>query len=91
MRFSLSRSRDLPEVKAARNANREITEESLVMTEDAGISEDPSEEHPGESSPKVRIIRSAELLQGEREVCIDHEGEIYRLRLTRNKKLILHK
>ena len=66
-------------------------EESLVMTEDAGKSEDPLEEHPVGSPSKVRIIRSVDLLQGEREVCIDHEGEIYRLRLTRNQKLILQK
>ena len=61
------------------------------MTESEGKSEDPPEEHPIELSSKVRIIRSAELLQGEREVYIDHEGEIYRLRLTRNQKLILQK
>lgn len=36
-------------------------------------------------------ISSRELLQGAREVLIDHEGETYRLRLTRNGKLILHK
>lgn len=36
-------------------------------------------------------ISSRELLQGAREVLIDHEGEMYRLRLTRNGKLILHK
>ena len=61
------------------------------MTEDAGNSEDPHEERPIELSSKVRTILSAELLQGEREVRIDHEGEIYRLRLTRNQKLILQK
>ena len=61
------------------------------MTEDAEKSEDPHEEHPIELSSKVRTIRSAELLQGEREVRIDHEGEIYLLRLTRNQKLILQK
>lgn len=35
--------------------------------------------------------RSADLFQGTREVLINHEGEVYRLRLTRNGKLILHK
>lgn len=34
---------------------------------------------------------SAELLQGRNEVLIRHAGEIYRLRLTRNDKLILQK
>lgn len=36
-------------------------------------------------------ISSRQLLQGAREVLIEHEGETYRLRLTRNGKLILHK
>ena len=61
------------------------------MTEDAGKSVGPSEEHLVETSSTVRTILSAELLQGAREVYIDHEGEIYRLRLTRNQKLILQK
>jgi len=61
------------------------------MAEEAGKSKAPIEEHRVESSSNVRTIRSAELLQGAREVYIDHEGEIYRLRLTRNQKLILQK
>ena len=36
-------------------------------------------------------VRSSDLLQGERELLIEHEGELYRLRLTRYGKLILHK
>jgi hemin uptake protein HemP len=59
------------------------------MAGDAEQAKAPIEDHIDESSSKVRTIRSAELLQGDREVCIDHEGEIYRLRLTRNQKLIL--
>jgi len=35
--------------------------------------------------------RSQELLKGAREVQISHEAETYRLRLTRNGKLILTK
>ncbi len=38
-----------------------------------------------------RVWNSAELLAGAQEVCIDHGGETYRLRLTRNGKLILQK
>lgn len=34
---------------------------------------------------------SESLLRGVREVLIRHHGEVYRLRLTRNDKLILHK
>lgn len=36
-------------------------------------------------------IPSGELLKGRREVLIQHEGETYRLRVTKNGKLILHK
>ncbi len=38
-----------------------------------------------------RLVRSEELFQGGREVLIAHGQEIYRLRLTRSNKLILHK
>lgn len=38
-----------------------------------------------------RELDSTELLRGEKEVLIRHAGEIYRLRLTRNDKLILQK
>lgn len=41
--------------------------------------------------PQVRTIDSAELFSQGREVMIRHQGEHYRLRLTRNQKLILTK
>jgi hemin uptake protein HemP len=41
--------------------------------------------------PAVHVIRSDELLRGEKEVLIEHQGSVYRLRQTRNGKLILHK
>lgn len=41
--------------------------------------------------PGVRVISSRELLQGQREVVIEHQGEYYRLRLTRNDRLVLYK
>ena len=37
----------------------------------------------------VRTVDSAEILQGSQEVAIAHNGRIYRLRRTRNGKLIL--
>ena len=43
------------------------------------------------SSVTVREITSASLLQGEKEVLILHGEEVYRLKLTRNGKLILQK
>jgi hemin uptake protein HemP len=39
----------------------------------------------------VRTFRSEDLLAGQREVFIVHRGEVYRLRVTRRGKLILHK
>jgi len=39
----------------------------------------------------VRTLRSEDLLAGQREVFIVHRGEVYRLRVTRRGKLILHK
>jgi hemin uptake protein HemP len=39
----------------------------------------------------LRMLDSADLLRGAREVQIRHEEKIYRLQLTRNGKLILIK
>jgi len=41
--------------------------------------------------PALRTIPSETLLQGQHEVLITHGSEVYRLRLTRNGKLILQK
>jgi hemin uptake protein HemP len=38
-----------------------------------------------------RVVKSEELLAGEKEIVILHNGEEYRLRVTRNGKLILTK
>lgn len=47
----------------------------------------------GERQPSLhpRTVSSNDLLQGEREVLITHGMDVYRLRLTRNGKLILQK
>jgi hemin uptake protein HemP len=37
------------------------------------------------------VIQSDSLLQGEREITIQHGSELYRLRLTKTGKLILNK
>ena len=37
----------------------------------------------------TRHIRSEEILRGAREIVIDHDGRLYRLRITQNGKLIL--
>lgn len=40
---------------------------------------------------RPRLLCSATLFAGEREVIIEHAGERYRLRITRRNKLILQK
>lgn len=43
----------------------------------------------GSSTGEVARIKSEDLFQQQREVEIDHQGRIYRLRLTQLNKLIL--
>lgn len=48
--------------------------------------------NPGDKGQAaVRLIDSADLLRGCNEVRILHNGETYRLTVTRSGKLILHK
>lgn len=44
-----------------------------------------------ESPDRPLIVQSSELLQGRRELWIEHGDEMYRLRLTRSGKLYLTK
>lgn len=46
---------------------------------------------PAVDTPAARRISSQMLLNGERELVIQHQGSEYHLRLTRNDKLILTK
>jgi hemin uptake protein HemP len=39
----------------------------------------------------VRTLKSEDILRGSKEVVIEHAGAIYRLKLTRQNKLILNK
>lgn len=50
----------------------------------------PSPPTPGERPP-VRVVDSSELFAGSKTVHIRHDGEYYRLLVTRNGKLILQK
>ena len=47
-------------------------------------------EQPGDTQPP-KVIPAEEIFEGQREVLIDHDGERYRLRITRRGKLILQK
>lgn len=46
---------------------------------------------PGAKSDPVKQMQVHDLMGGDREVIIIHEGDEYRLRLTSNNKLILTK
>lgn len=46
---------------------------------------------PSTFADSAPVLRSEVLLQGKREILIVHCQEVYRLRLTRNGKLILTK
>jgi hemin uptake protein HemP len=41
--------------------------------------------------PPPLVIEAEQLFQGRREIAIEHEGNRYRLRITRRNKLILQK
>ncbi len=60
-----------------------------------GDSTSPADSRPvSESEPASglpRSVASEDLFRGQRELLIHHAGEVYRLRLTRNGKLILNK
>ena len=43
---------------------------------------------PAGPQPQLRFL---EIAQGHREILIEHLGQVYRLRVTRNEKLILQK
>lgn len=45
----------------------------------------------GGSAPATPMLHSRQLFGGGREILIEHQGELYRLQLTRNGKLILIK
>ena len=54
-----------------------------------------STDRRGADAPSMRsrtpVVDSRALLAGQREVLIEHAGEVYRLRHTRNDRLILTK
>jgi len=43
------------------------------------------------ASQTQRVVESRELFRGENEILISHDGAIYRMKITRQGKLILNK
>ncbi|MBA3903280.1 MAG: hemin uptake protein HemP [Rhodocyclaceae bacterium] len=62
---------------------------SRTTTTDEGSP--PARSANGEIRPAASPLSSAEVLRGRREARIEHRGEIYCLRETKNGKLILTK
>ncbi len=50
-----------------------------------------NEDEAPESRAGDRVVRTEELFGDLREIWIEHDGERYRLRITRRNKLILQK
>ena len=50
-----------------------------------------SRPQPGSRSTHQPRLNSQDLFRGTHELIIEHQGQEYRLRLTRNDKLILNK
>jgi hemin uptake protein HemP len=67
-----------------------LPNESYDQNPDSGAAPAHSEDSPGETESPI-AYDSGDLLKGQREIIIRHHGEVYRLRLTRNGKLILNK
>ena len=61
-----------------------MNEQEKPLTSAASPPTGPSEESP-------RTLSTQELFGDTREICIEHDGEHYRLRITRRNKLILQK
>jgi len=68
---------------------------SETQTTSSRESENPvclaEQRHLGEAQLSAEAIPSSKLFQNRREITISHEGTLYRLRITRQGKLILHK
>lgn len=52
---------------------------------------DQQPEKREKASPAPRPVEADELFKGQREIAIRYQDETYRLRITRNDKLILTK
>jgi hemin uptake protein HemP len=53
--------------------------------------QEPAPEARAAAPQSYKLFRSDELFQGQRMVCIEHAGSVYRLQITSRGKLILQK
>ncbi len=52
---------------------------------------EPNSDSANETNQTTKVLSAIDLFGGAREIVIDHDGEFYRLRITRRGKLILQK
>ena len=64
----------------------------MNLLQAARQTEQPARDSREQEAPtRVRIVNSADLLEGRRELWIEHGDDMYRLRLTASGKLYLTK
>ncbi|MDL2405375.1 hemin uptake protein HemP [Rhizobium calliandrae] len=51
----------------------------------------PIQPVPLMAAPQTRIVESTDIFRGQTEIMIRHDGVIYRMKITRQGKLILNK
>ncbi len=71
--------------------NSQTVEETAVTADEISDQAGQKNSPTPESAKEPATIDSEQILQGEQEILISHEGALYRLRRTRSGKLILHK
>lgn len=75
----------MSKLKTSKDGSREVM--NLPEDQQKLDKNSPGKPHAGQ----VNKFLFSQLAQGSHEVLVEHEGQIYRLRLTRNGKLILNK
>lgn len=68
-----------------------LNAENTYSAETAQSMPEPAKQLQDQPQDALLAYESASLLKGQHEILIHHNGEVYRLRLTKNNKLILHK
>ena len=51
----------------------------------------PTPPAPCTTAPQIRMVDSTDIFRGQTEIMIKHDGVIYRMKITRQGKLILNK
>lgn len=77
-------------IKSARQKTFIPAEKTMMSTQPStSLPEEHTDDQPESERPLT--VTSQEVLQGRRELWIEHEGQIYRLRVTSRGKLYLTK